>query len=321
MQFRTFDELSSSMDADRLLVHLSSLGGAADRRAVALWRQRSNALADYVGVFAVDAGHVVGQTLVKRLPYTFPDGTEIIGCVASVGTRPDRARHGVARRLLEEVHRRERESGIRFVALWTNRSWGAHRLYERLGYRDTYAFPWAVRPPRARRTPPGRPSHVGPATASDLAEIERFHDRENADRLGFCRRPPRTLRLAVTVGDIDPGRELLVARSAGRIVGYATVRSNSVRSLCGELVAANRAAAADLVRAVELRAGTNAVAFQQTPVTDHLRLLRARGYATLLDGWYVFMTLALDGAWNVRSAIATFRPDDPRFVCCEGDRF
>ena len=42
MRFASFDELTPSMDADRLLVHISSLGGATDRRAVALWRRRSN---------------------------------------------------------------------------------------------------------------------------------------------------------------------------------------------------------------------------------------------------------------------------------------
>jgi GNAT superfamily N-acetyltransferase len=321
MQFRTFDELTPSMDADRLLVHLSSLGGATDRTAVALWRKRSNVFAEYVGVFAVERGRVIGQTLVKRLAYTFPEGRETIGAIASVGTRPDAARRGVARRILEEVHRREREAGIRFVSLWTNRSWGAHRLYEQLGYRDTYAFPWAVRPPPRDGRRSIAPKGVGPATVLDLAAIEELHARASVGRIGFCERPRAVLRTAALLGEFDPAQEMLVRRSRSGLSGYATVRSNAVRSVCGELVGRSRRDRIELVRAVEHRAGVRAVAFQHTPVTDQLDLLRARGYATMLDGWYVFMTASLRGPWSERAARAQFRPEDPRFQCAEGDRF
>ena len=320
MRFLTFDELSPSMDADRLLVHLSALGGAADRRAVARWRRRSDLYADYVGVFAVDAGRVVGQTLVKRLTYHFPDGPQRIGAIASVGTRPDRSRTGVARRLLEEVHRRERAAGMDFVALWTNRSWGAHRLYEQLGYEDTYAYPWAVRRPGPRRGP-RRNRAISPARPRELGALDRLHDRLAEGRIGFCQRPRRFLLTAAANREVDPASELLVAHDAGTVVGYALVHTTGSRTICGELVAETEAARTAIVRSVEARAGRNAVAFQHTPVTDARELLRRRGYAFLDTGWYVFMTHALRGPWNARAARATFRPDDPRFLCCAGDRF
>jgi GNAT superfamily N-acetyltransferase len=321
MRFLTFDELTPSMDAERLLVHLSTLGGAADRRSVAVWRRRSNIFAEYVGVFAVEAGHVVGQTLVKRLPYTFPGGTEVIGAIASVGTRPDRARAGVARQILEEVHRREREAGIRYVALWTNRSWGAHRLYEKLGYRDVYAFPWAVRPPRAignRRHPEIK---VRPAHPGDLSELERLHDRRAAGRIGFCRRPKRLLHTASATGELTPQKALIVAPARGRIEGYADLVSTPVRTVCGELVAESLAIRVSLVAAVELRAKGTAVAFQHTPVADTPELFRHRGYATMTAGWYVLMAGGLDRPMSSRAAIATFATHDRRFLCLSGDRF
>jgi GNAT superfamily N-acetyltransferase len=321
VRFLTFDELTPSMDAERLLVHLSSLGGAADRGSVALWRRRSSLFAEYVGVFAVDRGHVVGQTLVKRLPYTFRDGTEPIGAIASVGTRPDRARSGIARQVLAEVHRREREAGIRYVALWTNLSWGAHRLYERLGYRDVYLFPWAVRSPRPFLAAARSRVRAGPARVSDLAELERFHDRWAERRLGFSRRPMRLFRLAAATKEFDPVRDVVVARQGSRIAGYAIVQTSSSRTTCGELVAASHRVRTSLVAEVERRAKGATVAFYQTPVSDAPEFFRRRGYVTMAEGWYVFMAAPLTAEWTRKAAVERCATADPRFLCMSADRF
>jgi GNAT superfamily N-acetyltransferase len=321
VRFLTFDELTRSMEADRLLVHLSALGGAADRRAIAAWRRRSNAYAEYVGIFAVEGGHVVGQTIVERLPYTFPDGTEAIGAIASVGTRPDRARAGVARKILTEVHRREREAGIRHVALWTNRSWGAHRLYESLGYRDVYAYPWAVRPPLAVRRRKVRSRGVRAVRPKDLPELERLHDRMAEGRIGFCHRPRHLLQTAAAMHEVTPRTELIVAQTRRRIAGYAHLQATPERTVCGELVAESNRTRTSLVAEVERRAGELAVAFQHTPVSDTPEMFRRRGYTVMDAGWYVLMAGALDREWSARSAIARFGTNDPKFLCLAGDRF
>jgi GNAT superfamily N-acetyltransferase len=321
MQLRTFDELTPEMDAERLLIHGAALGGAVDRAVVRLWQRRSSLYADYVGVFAVDRGHVVGQTYVKRMPYTFRDGTEPVAGVASVGTHPGFARGGVARAILEEVHRREREAGLRFVTLWTNRSWGAHRLYEELGYRDLYPVPWALK--LWPRGPPsgGHERAVGPARASELPEIDRLHDRLARARLGFCRRPPRFLETGAKVRDFDPEKELLVVRRKGRIRGYALPQRSGIRTVCGELFADSSAARRALVTEVERTALGRQVAFVQTPVGDLAPELARRGYTTMRDGWYVYMAADLRRTWSARGARAKFAPDDPRFLCMHADRF
>jgi GNAT superfamily N-acetyltransferase len=321
MRFLSFDELSSSMEPERLLIHLASLGGAADRRAIDVWRRRSTIFADYVGVFAVERGHVLGQTFVKRLPYAFPDGSETIGGVASVGTRPDLARHGVARGILEEVHRREREAGIRFVTLWTNRSWGAHRLYESLGYRDIHPVPWAVRPPRASPAS-GRPSRaVRTGRASDLPELDRLHDRLLRGRLGFSARPPRTLETLATTGDLDPAARLLVATSGRSLVGYASVQVARNRALCDELVGSSVGVRRALVTEVERRSNETTVAFCHSAVHDLAPILSAHGYSRLREGWYAYLAAEVGRAWSVREAVARFATHDPRFVCMAADRF
>lgn len=321
MRLRTFDELSPEMDAGRLLVHLSALGGAANRRAIDLWRRRSDLYADYVGVFAVEGDSVLGQTYVRRLAYTFPDGTETIAAIASVGTRSDRARRGVARAILRDVLRREKEAGLRYTALWTNPSWGAYRLYERLGYRPIHAVPWALRPPGASGGRRGLAKGVRPAWPSDLPEIEELHDREALGRIGFCRRPRRHLEILHAARELDPTKELLVTVGEGRLQGYAHLQSNPYRVLSGELVAESVTAERRLVAAIERRAGPLPVAVQGTIVPDAAALWRSRGYRVLPSSWWVLLAAPLGGTWGAREAERAFRTADPRFLCQSGDRF
>jgi GNAT superfamily N-acetyltransferase len=321
MRFLTFDELTPSMDLDRLLVHLVTLGGATRRTSVDLWRRNSDVFADYIGVFAVERGRVLGQTFVKRLSYMFPDGPQVVSAIASVGTRPDRARSGVALRILEQVHRREREAGIRYATLWTNRSWGAHRLYERLGYRDVYAFPWAIRGPRPTKTPSAPSPEIGPGRTTELAALERLHELNARGRLGFVRRPGRSLRTAVATGEIAPKTDLVVARADGRPVGYALVQPTPARSICGEVVAGSTRIRRALVAEVERRADGVPLAFQHTPITDSPTLFRDRGYRFLLAGWYTLLAKEIDRTWSARAAVRKFSTTDRRFLCMAGDRF
>jgi ribosomal protein S18 acetylase RimI-like enzyme len=253
----------------------------------------------------VEQGRVLGQVFVLRIPYTFPDRTETVSGIAGVGTRPDRRRAGVAREILTEIHRREKEAGIRFSTLWTNRSWGAHALYEKLGYRDVYSSPRGVR--SARR--------------SDLSDLEGLHSRQAEGRLGFLRNPNGYLSAAVATAELDPGKELIVARSEGRLRGYAHVETTPFRAICGELVATSLATRRSLISEVQRRARRRPFAFQHTPVTDSPKLFRGNGYSNVPTGWYVFMASSLGQAWTPRTALSEFATDDPRFLCMSGDRF
>ncbi len=183
MRFLTYDELSPSTETDRMLIQLASFASVFPRRSIDLWRRRTKRFADYVGVFAEERGRLLGQTFVLRIPYTFRGGTEVVSGIAGVGTRPDRGRAGVARAILTEVHRREKEAGIRFSTLWTNRSWGAHDLYAKLGYQDVYSSPWVVHGPS--RAVPRKFKTVRPARRGELAELERFHAARLRAALGF----------------------------------------------------------------------------------------------------------------------------------------
>ena len=320
MKLIGYDELRDSNDSDRAIVQLAAFGGFLDRRRIGLWRRRTSVFADYFGVFAVDRGTVVGQTFVLRIPYTFPHGTELVSGIAGVATRLDHARTGVARQVLDEVHRREREAGIGYSMLWTNRSWGAHRLYETLGYRDVYAPPWAVRVPPPRRPAPPRKT-ARPGRRSDLEDIEQLHRRYAEGRWGFAQRPPNLMRVSVAAGDLRPREEILVVRTDGRLSGYALVDSNQYRVICGELVSRSRAIRTRLVSTMEARARHRPVALRDAVVEESRPWLRRRGYSIATAGWFSLMAMT-HGRERTRAQLEReFGTTDPRFVCHDGDHF
>jgi GNAT superfamily N-acetyltransferase len=321
MKILTYDDLAPGMEADRALLNIAAFGGTFPRRSIELWRTRSTMLADYVGLFASEGGRLVGQVYVLRIPYTFRDGTVTISGLAGVSTRPDRARGGVARTLLSEVHRRERSAGIRFITLWTNRSWGAHRLYEHLGYRDVYSSPWAIQGGGSPRGPSPSALRVRPARPSDLPEVEALHAREAKGRLGFRREPNGYLRTAMLARELHPEKELLVVRQGKELAGYAHVDRNPYRTLCGELVASTLRSRRALIAEVARLAKGTPYGFQHTPVTDAPRLFRPPAYSSSPRGWWGFMAAELGRRWTPEEAVHAFATDDPRFLCLAGDRF
>jgi hypothetical protein len=274
-----------------------------------------------VGLFAIEQRRVVGQVFVMRIPYTFRDGIEPISGIVAVGTRPDRGRSGVARTVLTEVHRRERDAGVRYATLWTNRSWGAHGLYEKLGYRDVYSAPWAVHSGGVSRSAPSGPVRVRAARRSDLRGIERLHVQASARRLGFTPRVPEFLRVAVATREVDPAKELLVAERDGRLEGYAHVDRNPYRSVCGELVATSATTRRRLVGAVARTSHGAPYAFQHSPVVDSPTLFAGPGFSTSPRSWYGLMALDLRREWTAREAVQRLATDDQRFLCMSGDRF
>jgi len=318
MRILSFDELTPELDRSRGVVNLAAFGNLFTRERITALRQRLNGFSEYVGVFGVEDNHVLGQVFVLRIPYEFPDGPAEISGIATVATRPESGRAGVAKALMLDAHRREREAGVRYAALWTNGSWGAHHLYEKLGYRDVYSSPWALHfPARVRRPAPP----VRFARGSDLDEIDRLHDRQARGRIGFCRRPRGSLRADVQGRYVDPATDLLIRHKGGQLVGYAQLDRNSRRIICGEMVATSLAVKRELVAGVEWVANRLPLAFQHTPVTDSPGLFRGRAYESGPTSWWGMLAADLSRTWTARSAVQRFGTRDSRFLCLAGDRF
>jgi GNAT superfamily N-acetyltransferase len=320
MRLLTYDELPPDVAPTLALTQSSAFGGPFLPRQLRRYR-RGRVFAPYVGVFAVEDGGVIGQTYCLRFPFTFPDGLATVGGIAAVATRPDQTGRGIARRILEEVHRHEREDGVERVALWTNRSWGAHRIYERLGYRDVhhpaFALRWFETAP-----PPLRGVTVRRARRSDLEALEALHTRATRRRRGFTPRLPGAM---VTEADAT-GAEFLgsvwVAVRDRRPVGYAILQPNAGRVACGELIAETRAAEEALFRQHARLARRRWGILDLSVAADHPERLRREGYTVADRAWFVLMGARSDlSESSTRARVREWGTDDPRWVCYRGDRF
>lgn len=319
MQLRTLDELEPGMMASRAGMDMAGYWDPPtpprDRLA-----KRSGLMAPYVGIFAVEGGEVVGQTLVRRFPFHFPDGAGRAAGISAVLTRPDRGGRGIATRVLREVHRREHEAGVDHFLLWTNRSWAAHGVYEKLGYRDLYQPPVAFRwSPAAGSTIHG--VKVRPVRRGDLPALEDLHARATEGRLGFTPRPPRWLR----AHEMGLGEALYegfwMALRDREPVGFVRFETTPLRVRCSELVSVNPLATRAFLHLQSKLARGKWSAVGMTVFPEALRYWRGR-YATTRGAW-----LRLMGArWgaektSVAGLVGEFGADDPRWTCMHADRF
>ena len=316
---REYDDLPARYEADRAALALTAFFGFPDRALIAEYRRRGGPLADYAGLFATEGRELLGQAMVYRFPYRGSGRTRMAEGVALVSTRADAARRGIARRLLEEFHRRARSRGVEDVLLWTNPSWGAHRLYESLGYVDIYSPPYRLRAiPRRPRASPG--ADVGPARIEELPRLEQLYRTAMRTARGFVGRPRRFLRTEVGVGRFDLAN-LLVAQDHGRPVGYAIFRRNRTTVVCGELVGPTGRVRADLLDGVAQRAAGGVCAFNLSAAGANERQLAERGYRARAPGWLTLMGARLGRRMTPDEAIEHFAIRHPAFSCMVGDGF
>jgi len=277
---------------------------------------------DYYGLYAVEDGEVLSRVESLRLRFTTRQGREDVVGISDVSTRPEGIGRGYARSLLTEVHRREVERGRRWSFLWTHRSWGAHRLYESLGYEDVYSPPTALRPiPRA----PGRrlPKNFawGRVTPTDARRLERILHASTNGRVGFVPRFPGSISLRFRTGWRKPENHRLLLESS-KPIGYAHLLENSRWNLTtNEVVVTDEAHLGSMVDALEVLARGRWLTLHTTSfVTDTATVLRERGYRLFPSAHLTLMAKALVESgrsnWNPRSVC-----QDPSFSCHRGDVF
>jgi GNAT superfamily N-acetyltransferase len=318
MQLVTYDDVRGRRQPALALLHMASFGEPMLPKDVDYWR-KGGFWADYVGIFAVEGREVLGQTFVLRLPFRFPDGAGTIAGIAAVTTRADAGGRGIARRILQEVHERERSHGSDGAALWTNRSWAAHGVYERLGYRDIYRMPSLVSFSPASRTGSGA-LRVRKARRSDLAAMEELHTRTTRGRLGFTPRTARFLQADAALLGAEAFAGYHVATQNGRLVGYLHTEVARGFARSAEVVYATKEAARALVARLNKLAAKKWAVLTMSVVPD-LRPLLPSGYTHSDTSWYVLMGCFPGRTLGERAMTHAFGADDPRWVCMRGDRF
>jgi GNAT superfamily N-acetyltransferase len=288
--------------------------------------QRSRKLgiphADYHAVYAVDAGEIQSHVGVLWLTFTTSQGSTPVVGIDNVATRPTAQRQGWAAALLEEVHRREVDRGIEWAFLWTHRSWGAHRLYDRLGYRDVYSPPAALKRIARRpgtRLPPGY--EWRPATIRDSNRLERLFRRATSGRLGFIARFPRSFHARFALGWRGPEQyRILLFRS--HEVGFAHLAVSDLWSVtANEILVVDPTHIEAMLLALEGSAANKWLLFETTTfVADAATQLRTRGFSLYPLTHRTLMAKRLGNSDPVPSEI-TSAIESPKFSNHRGDMF
>lgn len=248
--------------------------------------------AEYVGVYAVENGEILSAVRVLRLPYTTPEGIQQVAGIQGVVTRRDSGRRGLARKLLREVHRREKAAGSKYSLLWTGRGQVAHSLYESLGYRDVYTPEVATLRRDNRNHSPRRYDLKGAKTGS-TDPLEALHNKVTMGHLGFTPRPQGIVRSLIHLGFL--ARESLRAvSSGGKLVGYVLMQKHSTWCSLDEVVLDPEAPLEEVLPTLEATARGGWFVIRNTSVRDALPLLRKRGYHYSPFAYYSLLALPLE---------------------------
>lgn len=323
MKILSMDELPADLDTQFAALTLLDGDLPWGRPTAGLLSRLGVPYSEDKGFAAVERDRVLGRIETYVVPYRTPAGTEPAVWVSGVVTDPGHLGRGVASALLKEAHLRERGRGHRWAFLWTHRSWGAHRLYESLGYRDAYSPPAAAR----RLTSRAGASLSGAYTtraarASEADLLERLLHASTRSRYGFVPRTPGSFRTRFRLGWRRASDHMLLLRDSVP-VGYAFATKGRLGLMATEVVVTQPRGAASMLDALERRTGNGWLALARTTfITDNDALLRRRGYQIYGRTHPVMMAKPLmASSTGPRSADPFVLYRNPRFSFQGGDSF
>jgi GNAT superfamily N-acetyltransferase len=286
-------------------------------------RSRGQFFQRYRALVAVEGGEVLGHAGAIRVSFRTSRRSQVVCGISDVVVRPDATRRGIASRLLRRAHADARREGLDWSFLWTRRSWGAHRAYEKLGYFDLYSFASAVRPPRdrGRRGRGVRGFRLRAAETADLDRMEGILAAASRPRLGFTDRDPHSFRDRVTLGWRALG-DFRVLEAAGRAVGYLELQLDAGNAIVRECVVTGPQFARPLLRILEATAGPRWIGLANSSfVADQKALLRHRGYRIADAHHAVLMADPISRRGARERAELGATAADPRFFVQRGDLF
>ena len=268
-----------------LLMH-QAFGSSWDPRRLGKERQYPP-YTDYVGLCAMEGDRIVASLAVHRFPFRSRVGDLQCSGLGGVATLPTHRGRGFAKLLIAEAHARERESGIPYCLLFTGRSSFAHSLYEKLGYRDVFEFPRAVREVTAAEA--RLPTRWGwrRAAPTDRRDIERIHGVRFENALGFTRR-------GVDWWPGAPG--WFVLERNGRLRAYAKLEAQGSVKACHEAIGRDVAARRALLSSLEREVAGRWLLLGTGPLREFEGLPRARSYSQSVSSYGVLMAKALGGS-------------------------
>jgi ribosomal protein S18 acetylase RimI-like enzyme len=181
MKILEYDEVDSQQVLE---LNIKSFGWFLSQDQVRFIRRVDSRTPDYVALYAVEGKEVQSQVGVVTLDTQTTYGTEKIGYIWGVATRPSQARQGFATKLMEEAHERLIGEGIRYSFLGTGKSLVAYDLYRRLGYKEFTMLKRGLKKCQNKES-----GEITLKTKVDKAVIVDLFYEYSEGLLGFVKRP------------------------------------------------------------------------------------------------------------------------------------
>lgn len=300
MRITDYDDIPAELEPQVHLLDASTGWMPMDFQRLKEARSLGYPIAPYFGVYAMEGREVESVVRVLRLPYTFANGErKTVSGIQGVVTRRERSGKGLARMLLDEVHRREAEAGTSFVLLWTGHSIMAHNLYLSMGYSDIYTPALAMR--KCDLSGAGQQGYTTRALLAEGAEtVQRLHTESTAGRVGFTPRAEGLLPALLRLGFVAPDSFELILHG-GEPVGYFQLKKERGWIRSDEVVLSKGVDPAVALSALESKGTGGWLTILGTFVSDNADLLRDRGYLMTSHSYSGLLARPLQGG-----------QDDPR---------
>ncbi|MFW6038746.1 MAG: GNAT family N-acetyltransferase [Candidatus Saliniplasma sp.] len=158
------------------------------------------------------------------------EGTETVGGIRNVCTRPSASRRGVSTKLLNRAHEMMEEKDVRFSFLMTDRSNVAHNLYEKFGYRDILAYPSAYKKIKSN----GENEEIELKEEEDPEYIRKTYLKSVEGLTGLVVREKDFWEMANARGWPE-NKNVRIAYKDGKRIGYLMLKGGRDQVICEEI--------------------------------------------------------------------------------------
>ncbi len=315
MKYLHYDEVDPQ---DAFMLNIDALWWAMTPKRVEDYLKYDDRWSSDSFLYAVDKGKVVSQVVGLRIPTKTVEGEELVLGVAGVATHPSYSRKGFSTKLMQELHERSREEGLRIAFLLTRASLVAYRMYEQLGYRDVSYF-LACTKKLARKKKPKK-SILRKFKKKDVPEIDKIFKRFSRGLTGFVIRQEKYFDWRMKIAESLKGLTWIVETN-DKVCGYIVKRESGDNLFLEEMVIPSRRIADRVLN--ELERGEKGDYITAFPLAGkkQLEYVKSRGYMADQRSWGRVMATPLTKKLTYKELARLYKFNEGDFCLLELDHF
>lgn len=314
MKIREYDEVDAQ---DILELNQGSLGWFLPPEKAEKIRKLDPHVPDYFALYGVERGKVVSQVGAVSVNTETVSGTERLGFIWGVCTDPKAARKGYAGKLIEELHRRLSDDGIRYVLLGTSQGFVAYNLYRKLGYMDFIRLRWAIRQCGPVEHPPKDIVFTKTRKDSIFSEIWTRYSR---GLLGFSHRPTDLIKIKKAWG-WPPVNITGTFQKKDKTVGYILAKKEGKTIRIEEIIAFKPVDLIDIMKVLEIKYKPRHVLFNLLEGSHGEKICNDLGFTRTFDTWGMLMIKDLEGKKSIKDFRKMYGFDKNRFFMTSMDMY